>query len=208
MTEEQLNSLKSKLWDVANILRGRMLADEYRDYMLGFIFYKYLSEKMALFGDKVLTEDKILFNEVNEATHDGQAILNAVKAEALDSLGYFLKPSELFHAVAARGREPHNHIIEDLRKIFTSIEASAIGHQSEDEFIDLFEDLDLDNSRLGKREGDKNELITSIMLTLDQIDFGLDEANGDILGDAYEYLIGDFAATAGKKAGEFYTPPH
>lgn len=115
MTEEQLKKLKSKLWDVANILRGRMHADEFRDYMLGFIFYKYLSEKMALFGDKVLTEDEILFNEINEATEDGQAILEAVKAEALESLGYFLKPSELFHAVAARGREPHAHIIDDCR---------------------------------------------------------------------------------------------
>lgn len=207
MTEEQLNSLKSKLWDVANILRGRMNADEFRDYMLGFIFYKYLSEKMEHYADDALIHDNITFSEIDEADDVGQAFLEAVKTEALETLGYFLKPSELFRAVAERGNNPDNHIIADLRNIFRNIEDSAIGQQSENEFTDLFEDLDLDNSRLGKREADKNQLITSVMLTLDQIDFGLNEANGDILGDAYEYLIGEFAATAGKKAGEFYTPP-
>src|SRR5690606_22756180 len=99
-----------------------------------------------------------------------------------------------------------NFILEDLTNILRHIEQSTMGTDSEEDFGGLFEDLDLTSSRLGKTEKQKNELISKVLGHLDKIDFQLKDVNADVLGDAYEYLIGKFASGAGKKAGEFYTP--
>lgn len=215
MSEEHRKTLQRQLWNVADTLRGKMGADEFRDYMLGFIFYKYLSEKMALYADELLKGDRIKYDEIKENTKAGKDILKAVKVEALEKLGYFLKPSELFHKLAEKGNskaEGDNDeaesafILEDLQNILNHIEQSTLGTDSEEEFGGLFEDLDLGSSKLGKTEKQKNELIAKVLLHLDKIDFRLKEADADVLGDAYEYLIGKFASGAGKKAGEFYTP--
>ena len=96
MTSEQKKKLERKLWDIANELRGKMSADEFRDYILGFIFFKYLSEKMHIYANNILSEDGISYRDIDETSGDGPAYLEAVKAEALDELGYFLRPSELF----------------------------------------------------------------------------------------------------------------
>ena len=210
MTEDQKQQLQSKLWAVADILRGRMDADDFRDYMLGFIFYKYLSEKMETYADRILEQNKLNFIDVNESTPDGPAILDAVKVEAVEDLGYYLHPSELFDIIAGRGQnrdDPSGFILDDLRRILRSIENSTMGAPSQEDFDHLFEDLDLSNSRLGRTEGDRNDIIARVLTTLQGIDFKLDDADSDILGDAYEYLISKFAANAGKSAGEFYTPP-
>ncbi|MDB4391009.1 type I restriction-modification system subunit M, partial [Akkermansiaceae bacterium] len=132
---------------------------------------------------------------------------SAIEPESIGRLGYFLKPSELFSKVAARGgQKSDNFILEDLGNILRHIEGSTMGHASEEDFEGLFEDLDLGSSKLGKTENQKNELITKVFVHLDQIDFKLEDTEADVLGDAYEYLIGQFASGAGKKAGEFYTP--
>ena len=207
MSEEHKKSLQSRLWDIANTLRGKMGADEFRDYILGFIFYKYLSERMHLFADDILKHDGIQFETIDETSPDGQEMLAAIEEESVERLGYFLKPSELFSKIAAKGaRKSDNFILEDLGVILKHIEASTMGHDSEDDFEGLFEDLDLGSSKLGKSENAKNELIAKVLVHLDQIDFRLDDTEADVLGDAYEYLIGQFASGAGKKAGEFYTP--
>ena len=206
MTEEQKKKLEQKLWDIANTLRGKMNADEFRDYILGFIFYKYLSERLYIYANSILTADEIEFADVDETTPDGQAILDAVAEAAIDELGYFLKPSELFSAVAKRGSKPGNFIIEDLARILNNIERSTMGTESEDDFDDLFSDMDLTSNKLGRTEEAKNALIAKVLTHLDEIDFELEKPESDILGDAYEYLIGQFASGAGKKAGEFYTP--
>lgn len=118
-----------------------------------------------------------------------------------------LKPSELFSSVAARGNgDTNNFILEDLTKILRNIEQSTMGHESEDDFVHLFEDLDLTSTKLGKTEEQKNTLIAKVLFHLDQINFQLSNTERDLLGDAYEYLIAQFASGAGKKAGEFYTP--
>ena len=206
MTDEQKKKLEQKLWDIANTLRGKMNADEFRDYILGFIFYKYLSERMHLYANSVLTGDGIDFTDIDQATEDGQAYLQAVADATLDALGYFLKPSELFSAIAKRGSKPGNFILEDLARILNNIERSTMGTESEDDFDDLFSDMDLTSNKLGRSEEAKNTLIAKVLSHLDEIDFELENADSDVLGDAYEYLIGQFASGAGKKAGEFYTP--
>ncbi|MDP1813268.1 MAG: type I restriction-modification system subunit M N-terminal domain-containing protein [Leadbetterella sp.] len=105
MSIDQKKQLEQQLWNIANTLRGLMDADEFRDYILGFIFYKYLSEKMELNANKILSEsgETIKYREINENTVDGQEFLEAIKEETVESLGYFLKPSELFSQIAARG---------------------------------------------------------------------------------------------------------
>lgn len=215
MTEDQRRQLQQQLWNIANTLRGKMNADEFRDYILGFIFYKYLSEKVEHFADSVLEQDGLKFAELKENTDEGAEYVQAVQDAAVAELGYFLKPSELFHAVAMKGNnqldtdnlgDSHNFILADLTRILKNIEQSTLGTDSADDFSNLFEDLDLTSSKLGATEKAKNTLVAKVLVHLDQIDFNLRDATADVLGDAYEYLIGEFASGAGKKAGEFYTP--
>ena len=215
MSEEQKKRLEQQLWNIANTLRGKMDADEFRDYILGFIFYKYLSEKMNTYADSILEEDGVTYQSLDEKNSEGKQYLAAIKEEALVKLGYFLKPSELFSAVArrgngngkdAKGAKESPFILEDLAAILNGIEQSTMGTDSEDDFDNLFEDLDLTSTKLGRTVSARNELISKVLAHLDKIDFGLEDTEADILGDAYEYLIGQFASGAGKKAGEFYTP--
>lgn len=206
MSEDHKQQLEAQLWGIANLLRGKISPDDYRDYILGFIFYKYLSEKQYLYANNLL---------VGEAETDyikvvDQDTLDAIREESLIKLGYFLEPKELFSEIAKRGNgdngEQNIYILEDLGKILNHIEQSTMGTESEDEFNALFEDIDLHSTKLGRTSSARNGIIVSILQRLDAIDFKLNEIESDVLGDAYEYLIGKFAAMAGKSAGEFYTP--
>ncbi len=216
MSEDQKKQLEQQLWNIANTLRGKMNADEFRDYILGFIFYKYLSEKMEMFANDILAQDKITFSSIKSGNAKNDEILEAVKEASLEKLGYFLKPDELFSAVAQRGNSSDdkaisdetsaNFILGDLQKILTNIQLSTMGTESEEDFDNLFEDMDLNSTKLGKTPEARNEIIAKVLGHLDKIDFKLKNTELDVLGDAYEYLIGQFASGAGKKAGEFYTP--
>ena len=207
MSEEQKKQLQAQLWKIADELRGNMNADEFRDYILGFIFYKYLSEKMLAYANDILSEDMVLYKDIDETSENGKAYLDAVQDASVEKLGYFLKPKELFSSIAKKGQSTEqNFILDDLTTILNNIEQSTMGTESEDDFDKLFEDLDLSSAKLGKTESAKNELIGKVLVHLDDIDFELENTEIDVLGDAYEYLIGQFAAGAGKKAGEFYTP--
>ena len=210
MSEDHKKQLEQQLWNVANTLRGKMNADEFRDYILGFIFYKYLSEKMEIYANSILKTDKITYKEIKEKSKEGKRFIEAVKEDALGKLGYFLKPSELFSEVAKRGNgngdKESNFILEDLDKILTNIQLSTMGTESEEDFDNLFEDMDLNSTKLGKTPEARNEIISKVLSHLDKIDFQLQHTELDVLGDAYEYLIAQFASGAGKKAGEFYTP--
>ena len=205
MSEEQKKILKAQLWAIANELRGKMDADEFRDYILGFIFYKYLSEKMHIYADELLEGDGIKYEELDGAIPGEKKVIEAVKKEVLDKLGYFLEPFELFHNVVKHSSEKGN-LVEVLEKILNNIERSTMGTDSEEDFDKLFSELDLNSSKLGKTIQARSELIGKVLTHLDKIDFQLHNAEIDVLGDAYEYLIGQFASGAGKKAGEFYTP--
>lgn len=208
MGEEKKKLLEQQLWNIANTLRGKMDADEFRDYILGFIFYKYLSEKMENYAnDDLLYGDDFDYCSIDETSDNGKSHLEVIKKDAIETLGYFLKPSELFSAVARRGNgNTNNFILEDLTGILRNIEQSTMGHESEDDFEDLFTDLDLTSMKLGRTEEAKNTLIVKVLSHLDKINFELKNHDRDVLGDAYEYLIAQFASGAGKKAGEFYTP--
>ncbi len=207
MSEDQKKQLQTQLWNIANELRGKMNADEFRDYILGFIFYKYLSEKLEIYANELLEPDGFIIYswDLDEAHKPHKEYIEAVKTAAVDRLGYFLLPSELFHRVAQEGNK-NNDLSERLEHILSNIERSTMGHDSEDDFDKLFSELDLNSSKLGKTVTDRNELISRILAYLDKIDFRLKDSKVDVLGDAYEFLISQFAAGAGKKAGEFYTP--
>jgi len=205
MVEQHQQELKKQLWNIANTLRGNMSADDFRDYILGLIFYKYLSDKLNKYADELLSEDGVTFAEVDENSEDGKEILEAVQEEALDKLGYFFKPSELFHVIAEAGTQGE-FILDDVRDVLNDIEQSTMGADSAEDFNGLFDELDLTSNKLGKTPDVRNKLISQVLKHLDNIDFHLENSEIDILGDAYEYLIGMFASGAGKKAGEFYTP--
>lgn len=206
MSEDQKKLLESQLWGIANLLRGKISADDYRDYILGFIFYKYLSEKQLLYANELLVGEAITdYTQVTDPE-----ILDAIKEESLLKLGYFLEPSQLFSVLAEKGNadteSESNYILEDLKSVLNHIEQSTMGTESEEDFNALFEDLDLNSTKIGRTVGARNEIIVKILMYLDKIDFKLEEIESDVLGDAYEYLIAKFAAGAGKTAGEFYTP--
>ena len=207
MLEDKKKQLEQQLWNIANTLRGKMDADDFRDYILGFIFYKYLSTKMDLYANTILKPDGLTFQQI-EGHPEEALLMQEIKQLAIDKLGFFLEPSDLFSELAQRGNAggKNNFILGDLAKVLTHIEQSTMGSESEEDFGDLFSDLDLTSHKLGKSEADKNELIVKVLVHLDEIDFDLENTDSDVLGDAYEYLIGQFASGAGKKAGEFYTP--
>lgn len=162
---------------------------------------------MELYANEILEPDGIKFSEVEGHAQEAE-LMHELKEAALDKLGYFLAPSELFSELAKRGNSggKNQFILDDLSNVLNHIEQSTMGAESEEDFGNLFEDLDLTSSKLGKSENDKNELIVKVLSHLDEIDFDLENSDSDLLGDAYEYLIGQFASGAGKKAGEFYTP--
>ena len=205
MTQVQLQQLQKQLWNIANTLRGKMGADEFRDYILGFIFFKYLSEKSVSFANELLDGEDVTFLELDENNEEHTPYINAIKKNAIAEVGYALTPKQLFHTLAERGRQGE-FILDDLSETLKAIERSTLGSESADDFANLFEDLDLNSTKLGNTANDRNELVSKVLTHLDNIDFDLSNSESDVLGDAYEYLIGEFASGAGKKAGEFYTP--
>ena len=204
MSEELQQKLRTQLWAVANTLRGNMTAGDFMYFTLGFIFYKYLSEKIELYIDDQLSEDGINYKQAWASNDDD--LKAEIKRICIDDLGYFIEPEYLYSSIIEAINKKEN-ILPQLERSLKKIEDSTIGQDSGDDFGGLFSDIDLASPKLGKTADDKNKLISDVLVALDGIDFGLSEARDiDILGDAYEYMIGQFAAGAGKKAGEFYTP--
>ena len=210
MSQVQLQQLQKQLWNIANDLRGKMGADEFRDYILGFIFYKYLSEKSVTFANELLVGEQldgqeINFLNLNQDNPEHAPYIQEIKKNSIAEVGYALTPKQLFHRLAQRGRQGE-FILDDIANTLKAIEQSTLGSESADDFANLFEDLDLNSTKLGNTASDRNELVAKIFSHLDNIDFDISNTESDVLGDAYEYLIGEFASGAGKKAGEFYTP--
>ncbi|GAA3599984.1 type I restriction-modification system subunit M [Flavivirga amylovorans] len=206
MSDEQKQILQNSLWAIANLLRGKMNPDDYRDYILGFIFFKYLSEKQNIYVTELLQgEDETDFKKVTDTE-----TLEALREECIIKLGYFLEPKELFETIAEKGSRKvegkSEFILDDLQAVLNHIEQSTMGEDSEEDFAALFEDLDLTSTKLGRTVSARNEVIVDIIKELHKIDFKLEDLESDVLGDAYEYLIGNFAALSGKSKGEFYTP--
>ena len=208
MSEELQQKLRDQLWEVANKLRGNMSASDFMYFTLGFIFYKYLSEKIEKHANDALVDDEVTFKELwaMEKDEDIEELQEVVKTECLENIGYFIEPNFLFSSVIESIKRKEN-ILPMLERSLKRIEDSTLGQDSEEDFGGLFSDIDLASPKLGKTADDKNTLVSNVLLALDDIDFGVEASQEiDILGDAYEYMISQFAAGAGKKAGEFYTP--
>ena len=193
--------LCNKLWSMANALRGNMEAYEFKNYILGMIFYYYLSDRTEKYMKNLLKDDNISYED---AWKDDE-YKNAIIEESLRDLGYLIEPKYLFRKMVQMV-ESHSFDIEFLQGAINSLMESTIGNNSQDDFDGLFSDMQLDSTKLGHPVKDRSSVIAKIISSLNDIEFGVDDTKIDILGNAYEYLIGKFAANAGKKAGEFYTP--
>ena len=147
----------------------------------------------------------ITFTELDDSNPEHQRYITEIAKNSIAEVGFSLTPNQLFHTMSERGKQG-SFILDDLDKTLKAIEQSTLGTDSEDDFAKLFEDLDLNSSKLGNSANDRNELVVKVLNHLDGIDFDLTNTEKDVLGDAYEYLIAQFASGAGKKAGEFYTP--
>lgn len=176
-----------------------------RLYALIF-FYKYLSDKVEIKANNLLKwETDKKYNELNEQISKDKENIEAIGHDCLSDLWYFLKPWELFGIVVRKWKE-WKFILDDLQRILKNIESSTLWTGSQDDFDNLFEDLDLSSTKLWKTADQKNDLVARVLWHLNLIDFAIWDSKNDILWDAYEYLIAQFASLAWKKAGEFYTP--
>lgn len=198
---QQQAELQKRLWSIANDLRGNMDASEFRNYILGLIFYRFLSEKIEEEVERLLSEDNISYSEAWE----DEEFQEALSDELITRIGYVIEPKYLYSSLV-QDIEAGKFDIEDLSKAISKVEESTLGTKSEDDFIHLFSDMDLSSNRLGNSVANRTKLISKVMLNLAELPFVHSDMEIDMLGDAYEYMIGQFAATAGKKAGEFYTP--
>jgi type I restriction enzyme M protein len=193
--------LNNQLWASADILRGKMDASEYKNYLLGLVFYKYLSDQELR---AVYEEENGNVAEYPSREEQFSGLSDWYNDDAKDvreiiskKLGYFIEPGHLFYTLRKKA-SGYDLQISDLQNAFLELNKQG------EHFMGLFDDVDLMSTKLGSNAQQRNVTITEVIKTLDEIDlFGHD---GDVIGDAYEYLIGQFAAGAGKKAGEFYTP--
>ena len=201
LLSKQQNEVDSKLWAMANNLRGNMDASEFKNYILGLIFYKFLSDKITKTINDELEDDGLTF----EKAWKDASMQEDIRELATNVIGYFLEPQYLFDSFVKK-INVNDFTVEDLKEGIKAIVNSTIGSESQDDFADLFDDMDLDDNKLGKGEAERSKLIGKIILQIKDLNLDISETNFDILGHAYEYLIGKFAASAGKKAGEFYTP--
>ncbi len=194
----QKRELHTKLWKMANSLRGNMDANEFKDYILGLIFYRYICEhEESEFNDKLHISVDDLFKSNPKQCRE-IAILNL-------GLGYFIEPQYLFDRMVETIKTG-DFELEILSNAFKAYSDSTRGQESEEQLSKLFNDVNLTSDKLGSTYKEKGELIGKLIIAIDEINFDFMDSKIDLLGDAYEYLIGQFAASAGKKAGEFYTP--
>lgn len=202
-----LNTITSQLWAMANELRGNMDASEYKNYILAFMFYKYLSEHQ---------EQYLISNNIIDI-EEGQTINDAYKAQAngddLDdyiedissALGYAIRPDDTWTSLIDK-IENSEVIPSDYQTIFTNFDSQAkLNKEAEKNFKGIFNDVNLGDTRLGSTTNERAKSLNRIVKLVDGVEYKSDDGR-DILGEIYEYLIGQFAASAGKKGGEFYTP--
>ena len=197
---QQRAELQRRIWQIANDVRGSIDGWDFKQYVLGALFYRFISENFANYIEA--DDDSVKYADIP----DDNAILEQIKSDAIKTKGYFIYPSQLFGSIAASANSNKN-LNTDLAEIFTAIEDSANGYPSEHDIKGLFADFDTTSNRLGSTVTDKNKRLAAVLKGVAELDFGKFEDNQiDLFGDAYEFLISNYAANAGKSGGEFFTP--
>lgn len=200
----QRAELHSKIWAIAHDVRGAVDGWDFKQYILGVLFYRFISENITEFFNSAEHEAGDLdFDYANISDEEAEEYF---RPNTVEDKGFFILPSQLFKNVVKTAKDNEN-LNTDLANIFKAIEGSAIGFQSEDDIKGLFEDVDTTSNRLGGTVAEKNKRLTDILTGIAEINFG-DFKNNEIdaFGDAYEYLISNYASNAGKSGGEFFTP--
>ena len=196
---QQRAELQRQIWQIANDVRGSVDGWDFKQYVLGTLFYRFISENFASYiegGDE----------SIQYAALADEVITAEIKDDAIKTKGYFIYPSQLFANVAANASKNVN-LNTDLAAIFSAIESSANGYPSEIDIKGLFADFDTTSNRLGNTVKDKNSRLAAVLKGVEGLSFGNFENNKiDLFGDAYEFLISNYAANAGKSGGEFFTP--
>lgn len=198
-TQEQRKQLQRQIWQIANDVRGSVDGWDFKQYVLGTLFYRFISENFSLYiegGD----------DSVNYAALSDDVITPEIKDDAIKTKGYFIYPSQLFVNIVSNADNNPN-LNTDLAAIFTAIESSANGYPSEPDIKGLFADFDTTSNRLGNSVTDKNKRLSAVLKGVAGLNFGeFGDNQIDLFGDAYEFLISNYAANAGKSGGEFFTP--
>ncbi len=199
---QQRAELHRRIWQIANDVRGSVDGWDFKQYVLGALFYRFISEN---FADYIEAGD----DSVNYAQFDdANPILDAIKDDTIKAKGFFIYPSQLFVNVA-KNAHTNPDLNTDLANIFSAIESSASGYASENDIKGLFADFDTTSNRLGNTVADKNKRLAAVLKGVAELDFGdFNDNQIDLFGDAYEFLISNYAANAGKSGGEFFTPQH
>ena len=195
----QRAELQSQIWKIANDVRGSVDGWDFKQYVLGTLFYRFISENFSNYiegGDESVKYAELSDDIVNED----------IKEDAIKTKGYFIYPSQLFENIA-KNANTNESLNTDLAAVFSAIESSANGYPSEQDIKGLFADFDTTSNRLGNTVKDKNSRLAAVIKGVEGLNFGRFEENHiDLFGDAYEYLISNYAANAGKSGGEFFTP--
>lgn len=198
-SSQQRAELQRRIWQIANDVRGAVDGWDFKQYVLGALFYRFISENFANYIEG--GDDSVHYAELSDLV-----ITPEIRDDAVKTKGYFIYPSQLFANVAARA-STNESLNTDLAKIFSAIETSALGYPSERDIRGLFADFDTTSNRLGNTVKDKNARLAAVLKGVAELDFGtFDESHIDLFGDAYEFLISNYAANAGKSGGEFFTP--
>jgi type I restriction enzyme M protein len=198
---QQRAELQRRIWQIANDVRGAVDGWDFKQYVLGSLFYRFISENFAAYIEG--GDDSIRYAELSDSV-----ITADIKDDAVKTKGYFIYPSQLFARVAASANT-NDSLNTDLARIFAAIESSAHGYPSERDIRGLFADFDTTSNRLGNTVTDKNTRLAAVLKGVADLNFGDFEGNKiDLFGDAYEFLISNYAANAGKSGGEFFTPQH
>ena len=198
-TTQQRAALQRQIWAIANDVRGAVDGWDFKQYVLGTLFYRFISENFAAYIEA--GDDSINYAELPDSV-----ITPDIKDDAIKTKGYFMYPSQLFVNVA-KSANSNESLNTDLAAIFAAIEASASGYPSEQDIKGLFADFDTTSNRLGNTVKDKNKRLADVLKGVAGLEFGDFEGSQiDLFGDAYEFLISNYAANAGKSGGEFFTP--
>lgn len=201
LTKQEKEQLFRALWSVADVLRGAMTADNFRDYMLSLLFYRYISARYEAAAREELGGDLPAEKSLSEWYKENEADVDEFEDMMLKSTHYIIKPQFLWSAIYELARTQDDNLLTELGNSFRHIEEESF----KGTFKGLFSEINLQSEKLGKDYTSRNKMMCNIISTLEEKLAEFDQ-KGDILGDAYEYLIGQFAAGSGKKAGEFYTP--